>query len=217
MSTPGFVAIPRPLYREVVSSYPERRLVLNGRNPLLHVIFSSRLRAVAEQIDASCVKGDVLDLGGGPGLMLPTLESRFRHVTCLDPDITGATRVAAVMGLNNIDLRRGELADLPDSLYDAIVAVDVLEHLRDPSSSVEQIASRLRPGGWLFTSLPTTSAAVDALRKVVGPKAPLQVELTAKAVASALEGVGFHELNRKTLRCAAMLPRWRVSTYRLTR
>ena len=53
-------------------------------------------------------------------------------------------------------LARADALDLPfaDASFDAVVALDVLEHLRDPRDGIEEIRRVLRPGGQLILSVP---------------------------------------------------------------
>ena len=54
-------------------------------------------------------------------------------------------------GIDNVDLRSGDLEDLPitDNELDAALMILVLHHLEDPSRALEEVARALRSGGRL--------------------------------------------------------------------
>jgi SAM-dependent methyltransferase len=47
-----------------------------------------------------------------------------------------------------------------DSPWDAITCWDVVEHLADPRTALQQLGTLLRPGGWLFLSTPDAGSLV---------------------------------------------------------
>jgi SAM-dependent methyltransferase len=51
------------------------------------------------------------------------------------------------------DIERGLPAEVGDR-FDAVIAVDVLGHVRDPEDLLRDCARRLRPGGTIFVSVP---------------------------------------------------------------
>jgi SAM-dependent methyltransferase len=88
--------------------------------------------------------GDVLEVGSGDGKILRTLATQrpglhlhgcdIRHWDNPDP---------------GIEFRQTEGRDIPyeDGSFDAVLVVDVLEHVDDPAHLVAEIARVLRPGG----------------------------------------------------------------------
>lgn len=46
--------------------------------------------------------------------------------------------------------------------FDALIAVNVLEHLHDPAAAARTIAAAVRPGGLMVAHLPTISSALGA-------------------------------------------------------
>ncbi|OBF76920.1 SAM-dependent methyltransferase [Mycobacterium sp. 852002-51613_SCH5001154] len=59
-----------------------------------------------------------------------------------------------------------QIAELPDSYFDAVVCNDVLEHLVDPTATLKQLRAKLRPGGVVVASIPNIRYA-PALSKIV--------------------------------------------------
>lgn len=120
---------------------------------------------------------DVLDLGCAGGFMAEALALRGANVTGIDPaaDAIDAARAHAREGGLRIgyDVGMGEALPYDDASFDAVVCVDVLEHVSDLHMVLAQIARTLRPGGlFLFDTinrnplaqLATITIAEDVLR-----------------------------------------------------
>jgi glycosyltransferase involved in cell wall biosynthesis len=108
----------------------------------------------------------VLDVGCSDG-QFGALVAQFGHeVTGVDlvkhPDVGNHLH-----GFVEADLNRG-LPTEAGSDYDVIVAADVLEHVIDPAQLLEQMVSRLRPGGKLLVSVPNVSHWYPRLRIASG-------------------------------------------------
>jgi len=119
----------------------------------------------------------VLDLGCAGGFMAEALAARGARVTGIDPArgaIDAARRHAAANGLPiRYDVGLGEALPYTDASFDAVVCVDVLEHVTDLHKVMSEITRTLRPGGlFLFDTinrnplarLATITVAEDLLR-----------------------------------------------------
>ncbi|MGY6634279.1 MAG: bifunctional 2-polyprenyl-6-hydroxyphenol methylase/3-demethylubiquinol 3-O-methyltransferase UbiG [Alkalilacustris sp.] len=119
----------------------------------------------------------VLDLGCAGGFMAEALAGRGARVTGIDPaaDAVGAARTHAAAGGLDIayDIGVGEALPYGDATFDAVVCVDVLEHVADLGRVLDEVARVLRPGGlFLFDTinrnpvsrLATITLAEDVLR-----------------------------------------------------
>jgi Methylase involved in ubiquinone/menaquinone biosynthesis len=95
----------------------------------------------------------LLDVGCGTGATLTHL-ARFGDVVGVDvePRALAFCRERGVRG--ELALATAEALPFPDGAFDAAVALDVLEHLRDDAAAVREIARVLKPGGLLFASVP---------------------------------------------------------------
>lgn len=120
---------------------------------------------------------DVLDLGCAGGFMAEALDDRGASVTGIDPAaaaIAAARAHAARTGRTiRYDEGVGEALPYPDASFDAVVCVDVLEHVRDLRQVLSEVARSLRPGGvflfdtinrTLLARLATITVAEDILR-----------------------------------------------------
>jgi 2-polyprenyl-6-hydroxyphenyl methylase/3-demethylubiquinone-9 3-methyltransferase len=120
---------------------------------------------------------DVLDLGCAGGFMAEALDDRGARVTGIDPaaEAIAAARAHAAQGDRQItyDVGVGEALPYGDASFDAVVCVDVLEHVQDLALVLAEVARVLRPGGvFLFDTinrnplarLATITVAEDILR-----------------------------------------------------
>jgi 2-polyprenyl-6-hydroxyphenyl methylase/3-demethylubiquinone-9 3-methyltransferase len=119
----------------------------------------------------------VLDLGCAGGFMAEALAERGADVTGIDPaeDAIAAARAHAEQVDHDIayDIGVGEELPYADAAFDAVVCVDVLEHVRDLPKVIHEIARVLTPEGqFLFDTinrnplarLATITVAEDILR-----------------------------------------------------
>ncbi len=99
-------------------------------------------------------KKTVLDVGCGGGLSCEFLAARGAQVSGVDlsaQSIAAAQQHAGQSGYT-IDYRQGRAEQLPhaDAQFDAVVCVDVLEHVSDLRQTLAEIHRVLKPGGWFF-------------------------------------------------------------------
>ena len=119
----------------------------------------------------------VLDLGCAGGFMAEALAARGAKVTGIDPAagaIAAAQDHAAKVGHSiTYDVGVGEALPYGDAAFDAVVCVDVLEHVADLHRVLAEVARTLRPGGLflfdtinrnLLARLATITVAEDILR-----------------------------------------------------
>jgi 2-polyprenyl-6-hydroxyphenyl methylase / 3-demethylubiquinone-9 3-methyltransferase len=120
---------------------------------------------------------EVLDLGCAGGFMAEAMATRGAKVTGIDPAaeaIDAARAHARESGLRiGYDVGVGEALPYSDASFDAVVCVDVLEHVADLNKVLAGVARVLRPGGlFLFDTinrnplarLATITVAEDLLR-----------------------------------------------------
>jgi 2-polyprenyl-6-hydroxyphenyl methylase/3-demethylubiquinone-9 3-methyltransferase len=101
---------------------------------------------------------DVLDLGCAGGFMAEAMATRGANVTGIDPAaeaIAAARSHARASGLRiAYDIGVGEELPYADASFDAVICVDVLEHVRDLGRVLAEVARVLRPGGlFLFDTI----------------------------------------------------------------
>ncbi|MCI0345904.1 MAG: class I SAM-dependent methyltransferase [Chloroflexi bacterium] len=110
---------------------------------------------VAYRFAADRVAGcEVLDAGCGEGYGSAILAGRAKSV--LGIDLEHAVIEHAAENYPNVRFDAGDLAALPfpDGSFDAVVSLQVIEHLASPRDFIAECARVLRPGGTLVLSTP---------------------------------------------------------------
>ena len=108
----------------------------------------------------------VLDLGCRSGAFTRHfLEGN--EVVGLDVD-RAALAKAAELGIEVVEANVEEPLPFPDESFDAVVAGELLEHLRFPEALVGEASRVLRPGGVLVGSVPNAFRLQSRLRFVRG-------------------------------------------------
>jgi SAM-dependent methyltransferase len=103
------------------------------------------------------VRGDVLDVGAGLGATFEYLNEPARAWTCLEPDPELARRIEQRFGTHAKAPRvlRGTTAALPpDSRFDTVLYIDVLEHIEHDAAELERATTFVRSGGSLIVLSP---------------------------------------------------------------
>jgi 2-polyprenyl-6-hydroxyphenyl methylase/3-demethylubiquinone-9 3-methyltransferase len=120
---------------------------------------------------------EVLDLGCAGGFMAEALDDRGARVTGIDPAeraVAAARAHAAETGRAiRYDTGVGEALPYGDAAFDAVVSVDVLEHVSDLAQVIREVARVLRPGGlFLFDTINRTLlarfAVITVAERVIG-------------------------------------------------
>jgi len=110
-------------------------------------------------VDAVPAGARVLDVGCATGYLAAELAARGCVVVGVDADPAAAA--AAMAGgacaevvTGDVETSDGRAVLTTRAPFDAVVAGDVLEHLRDPWAALAFLASLLRPGGRAVVSVP---------------------------------------------------------------
>jgi SAM-dependent methyltransferase len=123
---------------------------------------------------APAVHGDVLEIGSGIGNISRLIRPRATRlvVTDMEPRYLASLR-AAFGGDTGVEVAAYDLdAPPPPAVagrrYDAIVAVNVIEHIADDRTLLQRLAALLRPGGALLVYVPACPAAYGSLDVALG-------------------------------------------------
>lgn len=144
----------------------------------------------------------ILEIGCGTGLFGAAAEAAGYAFTGVE-----ASPVACEAARSRL---RGEVLcrdanlplDLADSAFDAVILLDVIEHLRDHAVALREAHRLLRPGGTLFViTLNAHSAARPLLgRRWAWHQDPTHVTLfSAGTLGSAIAGAGFPRIRMSTI------------------
>ena len=118
--------------------------------------------------------GDVLEVGAGIGETARHLiDGRQRSWLCLEPDARLASRLRAWAASGSVrpkpDVQIGTTQDIdPGSKFDAILYIDVLEHIEDDRAEMARAASLLAPRGTLIVLSPAFQQLFSEFDRSVG-------------------------------------------------
>jgi len=134
-------------------------------SPLIRWFERRRLAHIRRMIAAA--PGDrVLEVGCGGGHVL----RMFPESDLTGVDVSGAMLQKAKLNLQGLRVRllKGELheLDLPPAHFDRIICTEVLEHVVDPESILEQMRRLLAPAGRVVVTIPNDHL-INSLKRIV--------------------------------------------------
>lgn len=152
---------------EEVDYFSNHRLKLRFPWRLYHAPIVRELGAALARAPGT----DVLNLGSGPFFELSALPPQSKRFTLCDIDPRALALAARVHGsaLHGTDtLLENAPLPYPDARFDAVVSMDVLEHVPDPLPWLRGALRVLKPGGLLFLTTPNyASRSLTALENTV--------------------------------------------------
>jgi len=200
----------------------------------LHAIGPERMRFLREQLVSHFARDGnaarpleglrIADIGCGGGLVSEPLARLGASVTGIDPaeeNAAAARAHAADSGLE-IDYRAARVEDLATegAQYDAVIALEVVEHVPDVQAFIGVCAQTLRPGGMMLLSTINRTARAFALA-IVGaeyvlrwlPRGTHQWErfVTPDELAAALRAGGLRVVETRGLTFNPLTREWRLS------
>lgn len=111
-------------------------------------------RPRSDWVVGQVARGNLLEVGCGNGGMTQLLAPLVDRVAALDVSDASLQELRS-LGLSNVSTVCGLVESYrPESQFDWIVASEVLEHLRDPGSFMQQCCRWLAPGGSLLLTTP---------------------------------------------------------------
>lgn len=140
------------------------------RNPVIDRIFWGRL-AAAERYLATRSPKTVLDFGCGSGVMSFIMSGLAEKVVATDIEPATFHRMQSAVRFppNIVFAPAPELAgETYARSFDAIVALDVLEHIPDLTEVLGQFKKVLKPAGVVVISGPTENALYKLGRRIAG-------------------------------------------------
>ncbi|MGE0811075.1 MAG: class I SAM-dependent methyltransferase [Immundisolibacter sp.] len=160
---------------------------------LLDKLFSDHL-PVTEQRTTR-----LLEIGCGTSRWLPYFSTRFGlEVSGIDYTTSGVRRAQAILDNANVcgDIRQGDLFDPPSDWlghFDIVVSFGVVEHFRHPADVLTACARYLRPGGSMFTLVPTMRGLYGLAYRLLRPAIyRLHVPHTKTSLAAAHASAGLN-------------------------
>jgi SAM-dependent methyltransferase len=117
---------------------------------------------------ASQIRGDVLEVGAGLGANTRALaDLTYHHWVCLEPDPQLAAQV--VLPTRRHELVVGTTGDLSDAQkFDAILYLDVLEHIEDDRAELARAARHLKAYGSIIVLAPAHPFLYTPFDRAIG-------------------------------------------------
>lgn len=109
--------------------------------------------------------GKVIDLGAGAGALSLRLADAGFKVTAFDY-AADDFRLHGQVPFVCADLNGDFAAFIPSASCDAVVAVQIIEHLENPRHLVRQAMLALKPGGYLFVTTPNVDSYCSLLSQL---------------------------------------------------
>ena len=169
----------------------------------LHIFeHARRWKAYFTTVLAPWLRGEVLEVGAGIGANTEFLEAYGERWTCLEPDrqlleelagrLPARERRESILGtLEQVEAARQ---------FDAIVYVDVLEHIEDDAGELRRAAAHLKAGGRLIVLSPAHGWLYSAFDRRIG-----HYRRYTKATLRAIAPAGLREEALRYLDSAGLL------------
>jgi SAM-dependent methyltransferase len=104
------------------------------------------------------VKGTVMELGCGRGLLIPYYIKQVNRIVAVDHNEMLLKKLQQIFAGQNLqtvrlDLRR-QWGSLEGFTVDTIIALDLLEHFQNDQLLVKKMKTKMNPGGFIFIKVP---------------------------------------------------------------
>ena len=122
-----------------------------------HFVGSSHSWAIAEAQKLP-TSSRVLDVGSGSGVLGRELRERgFTRLSAVEVDPAAREFVAGIYDRIEASLTPFEENRDPQSQFDLVLLLDVLEHMTDPFSFFQSVRKLVAPGGTILLSVPNVA------------------------------------------------------------
>ena len=107
--------------------------------------------------------GAVIEIGCSSGFLLQDLKREFPHAEIVGADIVVKPLERLGASLPGIPFVQMDLLQCPfaEQQFDAVIALNVLEHIEDDAAALTKMAGLLKPGGILILEVPQGPALYD--------------------------------------------------------
>lgn len=127
---------------------------------------ASRYLALTElqgNLNKNCKKPILLEIGCSSGYFLKDLKDKFGNAEVVGADVVSQPLFNLAQQLPNTPLLQFDLLEcpLPDNCLDAVIMLNVLEHIEDDFKALKQVFRILKPNGVLILEVPAGPELYD--------------------------------------------------------
>ncbi|MCD4775462.1 MAG: class I SAM-dependent methyltransferase [Candidatus Aegiribacteria sp.] len=116
--------------------------------------FKHRNDCIVAALNLYPPEGPVFDVGGGNGFVTRRLLDEGFEAALIEPGPTGAFNAKIERNIPTVFRATLENCGFPEDSLSAISLFDVLEHIEDDGKFLTEIRSCLKPGGYLYITVP---------------------------------------------------------------
>lgn len=111
----------------------------------------------------------LLEIGCSSGYLLKRITQSFQNALVMGADVVSEPLKKLAILLPNVPLFRFDLTHcpLPENSVDAVVILNVLEHIQDDATALKQIYRILKPGGVVIIEVPAGPDLYDVYDQVL--------------------------------------------------
>lgn len=111
----------------------------------------------------------ILDAGCSSGFMLHLIREKLPHASIIGSDVVRGPLEQLAAKMPDIPLLQFDLVrcPLPDNSIDAVVLLNVLEHITDDAAALRQVYRILKPGGIAVIEVPAGPHLYDVYDKLL--------------------------------------------------
>ena len=135
----------------------------------LEDLLPSWVEAKANEVISLLDGRNILDVGSGIGTFIKIFSEKGYTVTAIDMS-QQCLDMAKKLDLKNVRLIKDDICN-PKRLkgkYDSVVALDILEHIKDERKALNQMKKFLKPSGSLIISVPAFPTLYSLHDKKIG-------------------------------------------------
>ncbi len=115
----------------------------------------------------------VLNVGFGDGPQALVYAGHFREMVGVEIQEERLARAKAMLfahGMDSVELIQGNVEHLPfsDEQFDAVLAIDIAEHVQNPDAFFRELYRSVKPGGRLLITFPAMHDKFEDAMTVVG-------------------------------------------------
>jgi 2-polyprenyl-3-methyl-5-hydroxy-6-metoxy-1,4-benzoquinol methylase len=118
--------------------------------------FKHRNNCIIEAVKNFIPNGYFFDIGGGNGFVAKGLQNAGIPCVLVEPGISGAVN-AKGRGIENVFCSTLEDVGFEENSLPAVGLFDVVEHIEDDNAFLAMIFNYIKPGGYVFITVPTYS------------------------------------------------------------